>query len=96
MSAAPVYTGPIGRAPYTDVPIRLAAELRARPDGWSAADVDRIAYVACLYPETRACIGSATVNGMSGQVWIEVDDDEAHLSVYGPFGSRLYRVTVDR
>lgn len=92
----PVHTGPIGTAPYTDVPIRLAAALRARPDGWAPAEVDRIAYVACLYPEARACIGSATVNGTSGQVWLEVDATEARLSVYGPWGTLLYRVTVGR
>lgn len=91
-----VHTGPIGAAPYTDAPIRLASALRSRPDGWPPADVDRIAYVACLYPETRACIGSATVNGTEGKVWIEVDEADAHLTVYGPWGTLLYRATVAR
>lgn len=83
-------------SPYTDIPARLASALRARPDGWTPAAIERIGSALALYPETRACIGSATVNGTEGKVWIEVDEADAHLTVYGPWGTLLYRATVAR
>jgi hypothetical protein len=83
-------------APYTALPARLASALRARPDGWPPADVDRIGSALALYPEMRAAIGAATVNGLDGDVWMEPTDTGAMLSVYGPFGALLYREEVRR
>lgn len=83
-------------APYTNLPARLAGALRSRPDGWPAADVDRIGSALVHYPEARAPIGPATVNGSDGYVWMEPTDDGAMLSVYGPFGALLYRERVSR
>jgi hypothetical protein len=83
-------------SPYTDIPARLASALRARPDGWAPAAVERIGSALALYPEMRAAIGGATVNGLDGDVWMEPTDTGAMLSVYGPFGTLLYRETVCR
>lgn len=83
-------------APYTDLPARLSAALRARPDGWPPADVERIGSALALYPEMRAAIGTATVNGLDGAVWMEPTDTGAELRVYGPFGALLYREQVSR
>lgn len=83
-------------SPYTDIPARLASALRSRPDGWAPAAVERIGSALSLYPEMRAAIGGATVNGLDGDVWMEPTDTGAMLSVYGPFGALLYRETVRR
>lgn len=83
-------------APYTDIPARLAGALRSRPDGWAPVDVDRIGSALVHYPEARAPIGPATVNGSDGYAWMEPTDDGAMLSVYGPFGALLYRERVSR
>ena len=90
------YTGPASRGPWDDTPARLCAELRARPDGWTEKDVDRICYALAYYPTGDAAIGGVTVNGVAGHAWMQVDADQAHLSVYGDFGARLYRVSVSR
>lgn len=83
-------------APYTDLPARLAGALRSRPDGWAPADVERIGSALAHYPESRAPIGPAMVNGCDGYVWMEPTDTGAMLSVYGPFGTLLYRERVSR
>lgn len=83
-------------APYTDLPVKLAAALRSRPDGWPTRDLDRIAGALVHLPECRAAIGPASVNDLDGYAWMEPTDGGAMLSVYGPFGALLYRETVAR
>ena len=54
------YIGPASRGPWDDTPARLCAELRARPDGWTEKDVDRICYALAYYPTGDAAIGGRT------------------------------------
>ena len=90
------YVGPANKGPWDDTPIRLATALRTRPDGWLEKDVERICYALMYYPTGDAAIGGATVNGTDGHAWMQVDAEQAHLSVYGPFGTLLYRESVPR
>lgn len=90
------YVGVASRGPWDDTPARLCAELRKRPDGWTEEAVNRICYALAFYQTGDAAIGGVTVNGSDGHAWMQVDADMAHLSVWGPFGALLYRVSVSR
>lgn len=82
-------------APYTAAPAYLASEVRSA-DGWSSESAARIASALVHYPEVRAYIGTATVNGLTGDAWMEPTDTGAALRVYGPFGALLWRAEVSR
>ena len=62
--SAPVHTGPIGAAPYTDAPIRLASALRSRPvDGPHGKGAIVDAVVGSVWPmisggQVRPVIGA--------------------------------------
>jgi hypothetical protein len=49
-----------------------------------------------FYQTGDAAIGGVNVNGLDGHAWMQVDTEQAHLSVWGPFGALLYRVSVPR
>lgn len=84
-------------APYTVDVLELADALRARPDGWAPADLERIGSALSFLPRFhRGYIGPATVNGCAGEAWMQADATETHLVVYGPWGTLLYKVSVPR
>ena len=74
---------------WTIQPITLAAEVRTA-EGWEPKDAKRIADALTYYPNVRAYIGSANVNGLVGEVWMEPRETGTRLSVYGPFGTVLW------